>query len=69
MSGSPRRRISSGRVITQLFARGRKGDVMEKILPLIEELTTSRAMVPSDLTQDYASVAFPNPLSVTEVRV
>lgn len=48
-------------------ARG-KDDLMEKIGPLIESVTTSREMVPSDLTQDYGSVVFPDPLTVTEVR-
>lgn len=46
-----------------------KADLMEKIGPLIDELTTSREIVPSDLTQDYGSVVFPDPLSVTEVRM
>lgn len=42
---------------------------MEKIAPLIEAVAVSKEIVPSDLTQDYGSVAFPEPLSVSEVRV
>lgn len=45
----------------------RRGDLMEKIRPLIDELTVAREMEPSDLTQDYGSVVFPDPLTVGEV--
>lgn len=41
---------------------------MEKIGPLIDDLTISKKITPSDLTQDYGSVVFPEPLSVNEVR-
>ena len=47
-------------------ARGRE-NVMEKIGPLITEVTTSREMVPSDLAKDYGSVVLPDPLSIPEV--
>lgn len=46
----------------------KKDDLMEKIGPLIESVTTSREMVPSDLTQDYGSVVLPDPLTASEVR-
>lgn len=52
----------------QKLAMGR-GDVMEKIGPLIDELTVAKEMVPSDLTQDYGSVVFPDPLTAGEVRL
>lgn len=45
-----------------------KDDLIEKIGPLIESVTTAREMVPSDLTQDYGSVVFPDPLTTSEVR-
>lgn len=51
----------------QKLAMGR-GDVMEKIGPLIDELTVAKEIVPSDLTQDYGSVVFPDPLTAGEVR-
>lgn len=41
---------------------------MEKIGPLIESVTTSREMIPSDLTQEYGNFVFPGPLTVDEVR-
>lgn len=40
---------------------------MEKILPLIESVTTAREMVPSDLTRGYDGYVFPGPLTVNEV--
>ncbi|CAN0343333.1 unnamed protein product [Ascophyllum nodosum] len=46
-------------------ARGRE-NVMEKIGPLITEVTTSREMMPSDLAKDYGSVVLPDPLSIPE---
>lgn len=54
--------------VTQLRAT-REGDLMEKIEPLIDAVTTAKEIIPSDLTQDYASVVFPEPLSITEVSV
>lgn len=56
--------------MTQLRANKRgKEDLMEKILPLIESVTTSREMVPSDLTRGYDGFVFPGPLSQSEVRM
>lgn len=40
---------------------------MEKILPLIESVTTAREMVPSDLSLGYQGYEFPGPLTVYEV--
>lgn len=55
--------------MTQLRANRRgKEDLMEKILPLIESVTTSREMVPSDLTRGYDGFVFPGPLSQSEVK-
>ncbi|CAM9306133.1 unnamed protein product [Ectocarpus sp. 12 AP-2014] len=59
--------VHSRAVMTQLKANKRgKEDLMEKILPLIESVTTSREMVPSDLTRGYDGFVFPGPLSQSE---
>eukprot|EP00752_Nemacystus_decipiens_P011647 g10339.t2 len=47
-------------------AKKSKEDLMEKILPLIESVTTAREIVPSDLTQGYDGYVFPGPLTVNE---
>lgn len=54
---------------TQLRAKKSKEDLMEKILPLIESVTTAREMVPSDLTLGYDGYVFPGPLTVNEVSL
>lgn len=55
-------------VVMRLGLKARsKDDLMEKIGPLIESVTTAREMVPSDLTQDYGSVVLPDPLTTSEV--
>lgn len=68
-SSSRRRRKTRGLSTTRLHGqRCGKGDLMEKIGPLIESVTTSREMIPSDLTQEYGNFVFPGPLTVDEVR-
>lgn len=58
-----------GLVAMRLGSKARsKDDLLEKIGPLIESVTTAREMVPSDLTQDYGSVVLPDPLTTIEVR-
>lgn len=67
VSGTCRSSLRS--VATQVRARKSKEDLMEKILPLIESVTASREMVPSDLTRGYDGYAFPGPLTPSEVGV
>lgn len=77
-SGSNRSRSSSSRIrkrnsrglsTTRLHGKRRgKEDLMEKILPLIESVTTSRELIPSDLTREYGNFVFPGPLTANEVR-
>ncbi len=68
-SRSRRRRSVTPLATTRLGAKKSKEDLMEKILPLIESVTTSRDMVPSDLTRGYDGYVFPGPLTTAEVSI
>ena len=68
-SNRSRRRKSRELSTTRLHGQRRgKDDLMEKIGPLIESVTTSRKLIPSDLTREYGNFVFPGPLTVNEVR-
>ncbi|CAM9347224.1 unnamed protein product [Laminaria digitata] len=66
-SSRSRRRKARGLSTTRLHGqRCGKDDLMDKIGPLIESVTTSRELIPSDLTEEYGNFVFPGPLTVNE---